>query len=66
LMRLSLYLIPMLLLSGCAAGLNDSAICNGTAQSRASHAEALATDGGPLSLVTGALLIQQVDAGCSK
>jgi hypothetical protein len=66
LMRLSLYLIPMLLLSGCAAGLNDSAICNGTAQSRTSHAEALAADGGPLSLVTGALLIQQIDAGCSK
>jgi hypothetical protein len=66
LMRLSLYLIPMLLLSGCAAGLNDSAICNGTAQSRTSNAEALAADGGPLSLVTGALLIQQIDAGCSK
>ncbi len=66
LMRLSLYLIPMLLLSGCAAGLNNSAICNGTAQSRTSHAAALAADGGPLSLVTGALLIQQIDAGCSK
>jgi hypothetical protein len=64
LMRSSLCLILMLLLSGCAAGLNDSAICNGTAQSRAYHAAALAEDGGPLSLVTGALLIQQIDAGC--
>jgi hypothetical protein len=62
----SLCLIPMLLVSGCANALNDSAICNGTAQSRTSHAKALATDGGPLSLVTGALLIQQVDVGCSK
>ena len=59
-------LMPLLLLSGCAAALNDSAICDGTAQSRTSHAAALAADGGPLSLVTGALLIQQIDAGCSK
>ena len=66
LMRLNLCLILTLLLSGCAAALNDSAICNGTAQSRTSHAEALVADGGPQSLVTGALLIQQIDAGCSK
>lgn len=66
LMRLNLCLILTLLLSGCAAALNDSAICNGTAQSRTSHAKALVADGGPQSLVTGALLIQQIDAGCSK
>jgi hypothetical protein len=61
-----LYLIPMLLVSGCANALNDSAICDGTAQSRTSHAAALAADGGAQSLVTGALLIRQIDAGCSK
>jgi hypothetical protein len=63
---LGLCLTLTLLLSGCAAALNDSAICDGTAQSRTSHAAALAADGGPLSLVTGALLIQQIDAGCGK
>ena len=56
----------MLLVSGCANALNDSAICDGTAQSRTSHAAALAADGGAQSLVTGALLIRQIDAGCSK
>lgn len=66
LMQLGLCLIPMLLLSGCVSALNESAICNGTAQSRTSHAAALAQDGGPLSLVTGASLIQQLDAGCDK
>lgn len=66
LMRLSLTMTLTLLLSGCAAGLKDSAICDGTAQSRTAHAAALAADGGPRSLVTGALLIQQIDAGCNK
>lgn len=66
LMRLNLCLILMLLVSGCVNALNDSAICNGTAQSRTSHAAALVADGGPLSLVTGAILIQKIDAGCSK
>lgn len=60
----SLYLTLTLLVSGCANALNDSAICNGTAQSRTAHAAALVADGGPLSLVTGATLIQQIDAGC--
>ncbi len=63
-MRFGLSLILTLLLSGCAAALNDSAICDGTIQSRTNHAAALAADGGPRSLVTGALLIQQIDAGC--
>lgn len=53
-----------LLVSGCANAPSDSAICDGTAQSRTSHAAALAEDGGPQSMVTGALLIQQIDAGC--
>ena len=66
LMRSSLCLTLTLLLSGCAAGLSDSAICNGTAQSRTAHAAALVADGGPRSMVTGALLIQKIDAGCGK
>lgn len=64
--RLGLCLILTLLLSGCATAPSTSAICDGTVQSRTDHAEALAADGGPLSLVTGAFLIQQIDAGCSK
>lgn len=64
--RLGLCLILTLLLSGCATAPNDSAICNGTAQSRTAHAAALVADGGPQSLVTGAFLIQQIDAGCDK
>ena len=66
LIALRLYLIPMLLVSGCAAAPSDSAICDGTARSRTAHASALVADGGPRSLVTGAFLIQQIDAGCSK
>jgi hypothetical protein len=58
--------MPLLLLSGCAAALKDSAICDGTMQSRTNHAAALVADGGAQSLVTGALLIRQIDAGCSK
>lgn len=54
-----------LLLSGCANAPSTNAICDGTAQSRTAHAAALVEDGGPRSVVTGALLIQQLDAGCA-
>ena len=64
--RLGLCLTLTLLVSGCATAPSTSAICDGTVQSRTDHAAALAADGGPLSLVTGAFLIQQIDAGCSK
>ena len=64
--RLGLCLTLTLLLNGCAAAPNNTAICNGTAQSRTAHAAALVADGGPQSLVTGATLIQQIDAGCGK
>ncbi len=62
----SLCLALTLLLSSCATAPNNAAICDGTAQSRTSHAQALTSDGGPKSLVTGALLIQQIDAGCEQ
>ena len=52
--------------SGCVSGANPNAICDGTAQARTEHAAALALDGGPLSLVTGARLIKLTDAGCGK
>lgn len=64
--RLVLCLTLTLPVSGCATAPNTSAICDGTVQSRTNHAAALVADGGSLSLVTGALLIQQIDAGCGK
>ena len=64
--RLGLCLTLTLLVSGCATAPSTSAICDGTLQSRTDHAAALVADGGAQSLVTGALLIKQIDAGCSK
>lgn len=64
--RSAICLTLTLLVSGCATAPNNAAICDGTAQSRTSHAAALVADGGAQSLVTGALLIRQIDAGCSK
>jgi hypothetical protein len=53
--------------SGCLKGaVSDSAVCAGTAQATTDHAAALAKDGGPLSVVTGAFLIRQLDAGCNR
>jgi hypothetical protein len=50
--------------TGCVSGAIGEAICDGTEAARTEHAAALADDGGPLSLVTGARLIQLLDAGC--
>jgi len=55
-----------LLLAGCVNVGSSEAICDGTAQARTEHAAALAVDGGPRSLVTGARLIKMIDAGCWK
>ena len=61
----SLFLAATTLLSGCATAPSSNAICDGTKQSRTAHAAALVEDGGPRSLITGAALIQQIDAGCA-
>ncbi len=50
--------------TGCASGVSEPAICDGTATARTEHAAALAADGGDLSVVTGARLIKLMDAGC--
>lgn len=51
--------------TGCvSAGRSDSAICDGTEAARTAHAAALADDGGPRSIETGARLIRLLDAGC--
>lgn len=52
--------------SGCVSAVSGNAICAGTEQARTEHAQALAIDGGPLSLVAGARLIQILDAGCAN
>ena len=56
----------MLTLPGCGlqSVASGEAICGATDAARTEHAAALARDGGPLSLVTGARLIRLVDAGC--
>lgn len=64
-MKLAACLMLTLPVSGCVTGASDSAICDGTASSRADHAAALAEDGGDLSVLTGANLISQIDAACA-
>jgi hypothetical protein len=52
--------------AGCMSAVSSSAVCDGTVQARTQHAAALAADGGPLSVVTGARLIRLMDAGCER
>ena len=55
------------LLSSCGtAAVNEAALCSATTQATTDHAAALVEDGGPRSLVTGAFLIRQLDAGCAR
>ena len=51
---------------GCASAVSNSAICDGMISDRKNHAQALAVDGGDLSIRTGALLIQKLDAACGE
>jgi hypothetical protein len=44
---------------------SGEAICGATDAARTEHAAALAHDGGPISVVTGARLIRMIDAGCN-
>lgn len=57
-------MILILLGAGCTKEVSQAAICDATAASRTDHAAALAADGGDRSVVTGALLIRQIDAAC--
>jgi hypothetical protein len=52
--------------TGCVSVASGDAICGATDAARTEHAAALAHDGGPLSLVTGARLIRLIDAGCAN
>ena len=64
-MKCAACLTLTLPLIGCVSAGSADAICAGTEAARTEHAKALADDGGPQSLVTGARLIQLVDAGCN-
>jgi len=63
-MKWILAMILILLGAGCTKEVSQTAICDATAASRTDHAAALAADGGSRSVVTGALLIRQIDAAC--
>ena len=62
--RLLVCLTLTLPVSGCVSVASGNAVCDGTETARTEHAASLADDGGSLSLVTGARLIQLLDAGC--
>ncbi|WP_424967349.1 hypothetical protein [Dinoroseobacter sp. S375] len=53
-------------LSGCVTSLRSTpAVCDGTRSERVAHADALLTDGGPLSVATGSDLLSKLHAGCT-
>jgi len=55
----------MLLVSGCASVESDSkALCDGTRVARSEHAQTLSESPHDPSVMTGAYLIQLIDAGC--
>ena len=60
-------MIPLIFASGCASvGVSERALCAGLERPAADHAAALAKDGGPRSVITGARLIRMLDAGCGR
>lgn len=66
-MRLSMWM-PILLVSACAPAIPTSgdAICTATRQGRAVHAAALAATPDDRVAVTGANLIETIDAACGR
>jgi hypothetical protein len=64
--KLLVCLTLTLPVTGCVSAVSGDAICAGTKEARTEHAEALANDGGTLSLVTGAQLIMLLDSGCRE
>ncbi|SNT36802.1 hypothetical protein SAMN04488078_11165 [Antarctobacter heliothermus] len=65
--RLIWAMIPMCFAIGCApVAVSEAALCAGLAGPVTTHAKALADDGGPRSVTTGAHLIRLIDAGCGR
>jgi uncharacterized protein YceK len=63
-MRFLPLLMLILLVSGCANAVSKPAVCDGTAQARTEHALTLSQSPHNPSVLTGARLIQLLDAGC--
>ena len=58
----------MITVSGCSTGnvnVSERAVCDGLDPLVDAHAEGLVTDGGPVSLLTGRVLISGFDGACS-
>lgn len=67
--KVALFLVMLtLLVSGCATVIPTSgdAICGGTQAARAEHAAALAKTSDDAVALTGAALIETLDAGCAE
>lgn len=68
-MRTALLVMTLTLpVAGCLNAppqTSGNALCDGSRALRTNHAAALAADGGPQSVVTGAALIRALDAGCA-
>lgn len=62
--QVTLIVMLTLLVSGCATVVSDQAICDGTQSLRDAHTEALLSDGGDASVVSGAALIDALDRAC--
>ena len=61
---MSAMAILMLIVTGCTSVVSKDAVCSGTAQERAEHAQALAEAQEPESMATGRNLIAKIDAAC--
>lgn len=60
-------LMPILLVSGCVSvAKSGDAICAATVQGRAEHAAALAKTPDDMAAVSGANLIETIDAACGR
>lgn len=55
--------MPLLLLTGCVS-VSQVAICDGTKASRSNLAEALVAGAPDRVILSGAILIAQIDAAC--
>lgn len=62
-MRLFL-LISLMLVTGCAATVSESQLCQGTLASRKAHAAALASDPYAPAVLTGQKVLAQIGAAC--
>lgn len=63
----SMAMILPLLVAGCSSTLTTSgdALCDGTETARADLARALLVDGGDQSVMSGQVLLSQMQAGCA-